>query len=481
MAVNRSARDTQVEQLLVELRLAAYPLIKGAPGRSEWPPRVPDPFPGATSPPEVSRDELTAPLLAGAITHHGSLLVRGLLDQPRVDQLVEDIDQAIAAYDERAATADPLEPLPPWYVPMHQLLWGSALGALRDWTRTTGGVCTVESPRALFDVIDAFDEIGLSRLITEHLGERPALAINKWTLRRVPTSLLRADWHQDGAFLGDGVRTVNVWLALSTCGGDSDAPGLDVVPRRLDSVVETGTYGAEFEWSVGPDLIGVLMDGGQAVRPLFQPGDALLFDELMLHRGGVTLSVDEAMASPDRHLTRERYAIESWFFAPSTYPVRPLAHGLLAPGHPNLVPAARDRSAGGGAAVDRQDGAVDVVGLVGADVGDHGGDRFGLLHLAGQERAGDERHAGPLGRDEVVQEVGVDAARAHGVEAHALAAELDGHGPGQPDQRVLRRAVGGDVGLADEPGGRGQVQDVALALEQVGQRGLAEVERARPR
>ena len=45
------------------------------------------------------------------------------------------------------------------------------------------------------------------------------------------------------------------------------------------------------------------------VRPLFEPGDALLFDDLMLHR---------TAAAPG--LTRARYAIESWFFAPSTYP-----------------------------------------------------------------------------------------------------------------------------------------------------------------
>jgi hypothetical protein len=45
------------------------------------------------------------------------------------------------------------------------------------------------------------------------------------------------------------------------------------------------------------------------IRPLFEPGDALFFDERFLHR----TAVSEAM-------TRERYAIESWFFAPSHYP-----------------------------------------------------------------------------------------------------------------------------------------------------------------
>jgi hypothetical protein len=44
-------------------------------------------------------------------------------------------------------------------------------------------------------------------------------------------------------------------------------------------------------------------------RPVFEPGDVLLFDDLFLHR----TAVDPAM-------TRDRYAIETWFFAPSAYP-----------------------------------------------------------------------------------------------------------------------------------------------------------------
>ena len=43
--------------------------------------------------------------------------------------------------------------------------------------------------------------------------------------------------------------------------------------------------------------------------PIFEPGDALLFDDFFLHQTGV---------SPG--MTQQRYAIETWFFAPSTYP-----------------------------------------------------------------------------------------------------------------------------------------------------------------
>jgi len=52
----------------------------------------------------------------------------------------------------------------------------------------------------------------------------------------------------------------------------------------------------------------VTADTGLIV-PEFDPGDALLFDEMFLHQTGS----DPSMPNP-------RYAIESWFFGPSAYP-----------------------------------------------------------------------------------------------------------------------------------------------------------------
>lgn len=47
---------------------------------------------------------------------------------------------------------------------------------------------------------------------------------------------------------------------------------------------------------------------GTVTRPIFEPGDALIFDHLNLHRTAI-----------DPGMTRDRYAIEAWFLAPSTY------------------------------------------------------------------------------------------------------------------------------------------------------------------
>ncbi len=42
------------------------------------------------------------------------------------------------------------------------------------------------------------------------------------------------------------------------------------------------------------------------VRPRFEPGDALVFDEHLVHR-----------TSLEPGLTEDRYALECWLFAPS--------------------------------------------------------------------------------------------------------------------------------------------------------------------
>jgi hypothetical protein len=48
---------------------------------------------------------------------------------------------------------------------------------------------------------------------------------------------------------------------------------------------------------------------GSLIRPAFAAGDALLLDHFLMHR-----------TWRDAAMTKPRYAIESWFFAPSAYP-----------------------------------------------------------------------------------------------------------------------------------------------------------------
>lgn len=303
---NRAHRHPEIDRRLVQLRHSAFAELDRSGGLDSWPPSYPDPFPDETGPPEVGPEDLTPDVLGGALVNHGCLLVRGLVRQPHLDRLVEDIDRAFEASVRHQAGETPAQTYP-WFTPF-KADPGYNTGFGRQWVLDGGGVWTVDSPPAMFDLLEAFADVHLDEVLTGYLGERPALSVKKSTLRLVPTDT-GTDWHQDGAFLGEGIRTVNVWLSLSDCG--VDAPGLDLVPMRLPEVVETGTGGAVFDWSVGPDTVDAIVGTDtEVVSPVFAPGDALLFDELFLHRTGVT---------PE--MTRSRYAVESWFFAPSRYPL----------------------------------------------------------------------------------------------------------------------------------------------------------------
>jgi phytanoyl-CoA dioxygenase PhyH len=306
--LNRAHPDAALESQLLQLRHDAFEELDVSPGVEVWPPDAPDLFPGAVIP-EVPAGELTSETLRSGILRHGCLKVRGLVTPARVAQLRDDIDAAMDAlrvWQETRTTNDA------YFTPFTSRR-DPGLGKARQWVTGGGGIWTVDAPRAVFDVLDTFAEVGLGETLTGYLGERPALTVKKWTLRRVPVpepgNALHQDgafmWHQDGAFLGQGIRVVNCWLTLSHCG--DTAPGLAVVPRHLE-LLPTGTEGAMFDWSLSNRLVQESV-GDEIVQPVFEAGDALFFDEHLLHR-----------TAADASMTHSRYAVESWFFAPSHYP-----------------------------------------------------------------------------------------------------------------------------------------------------------------
>lgn len=66
---------------------------------------------------------------------------------------------------------------------------------------------------------------------------------------------------------------------------------------------------ADFEWSASRAAAERAAGEAGVVRPIFEPGDMLLFDDRCLH----STAVSPAM-------TRTRYAVETWFFASSDFP-----------------------------------------------------------------------------------------------------------------------------------------------------------------
>ena len=295
-AVNRERRDTAFERELRDWRHRCASTTQAGSGRPDWPPRLPDPWPDLVDRiPEIQRAELTATLLGGALLHHGSLIVRGLLAPERAASYVKAIERAFGGRDAGGPDAlhDPLEPSD-----------GRNLGLERAF----GGAHTIlmaDAPEFLALWMDEIEACGVLGAVSDYLGERPAISANKANLYRLPPDP-GTQWHQDGAFLGHDIRTVNLWVAATECG--IDAPGLEIIPWRIDHIVDTGTDGSKFGWSVGEGFADRLAQGRDIPSPHFRPGDAILFDQLCLHRTGVRPS-----------MTRGRYAIETWMFAPSHY------------------------------------------------------------------------------------------------------------------------------------------------------------------
>jgi hypothetical protein len=306
---NRQTASAEVEQRLVEMRHQGFFHLAHGAGLGCWPPeRVQSPYPAGTIP-AVSRSEFSAQTLKDGIIGHGSLIVRQLLTPVQVKRMVETIDNAILAYD---AGPDETEQddRQVWYSPLQPCTENGPQKIARKWVRDGGGVLAADSPRAVFNLTEILGQVGVLSVLGEYLGERPALSVKKTTLRRVPVTS-SSGWHQDGAFLGPDIRTVNLWIALSDCG--VDAPSMDMVPKRLDSIVPTGTGQASFSWSLDDPAVMAAAGDTPPVRLEFKAGDAILFDERNLHRTAI-----------DSQMSRDRYAIEAWFFAPSHYPLNQL-------------------------------------------------------------------------------------------------------------------------------------------------------------
>jgi hypothetical protein len=299
---NRAGRDAGTERRLLRLRHeAGIRLLDAEAGTPSFPDPDAAPLPESGSLPEIAAADVTPGLLRAGILRDGCLLVRGLVDREAALRFGRGIDQA---FDERERR-DVGEPFAEdWYeeFELHPR-YGELLG--REWVQEGGGVLAVDSPVLAFEMAELFASAGLPELVAGYLGEPALISAQKTTLRKADPSVAGA-WHQDGAFMGS-VRSLNLWLSLSRCGDES--PGLDIVPRRLDHIVQTQTEEAVLNIQVSQEKAEQAAGDKPIVRPIFEPGDALFFDELFLHKTGS----DPSMPNP-------RFAIENWFFGASAFP-----------------------------------------------------------------------------------------------------------------------------------------------------------------
>ena len=301
MEENQRTPDRDRERRILRLRhLAGIRFLDEADGAAGY--AAPDPAGLPVEPlGPIEVDALTPEIIRAGIVRDGAVLVRGAVGPEAAKHLADGIEKAFA---DRAAGKEEPAPADGLYEEFAPEPGFSQLSE-RNWIETGGGVLAADSPRLAFEMFDAFARSGLTERIAGYLGEPAAVSAEKCTLRKADPSIGGA-WHQDGNFMGD-VSALNVWLSLSHCG--DEAPGLDVVPRRVDYLVEAGTDGAALSYVISPAKVEEAAGEAGIVRPIFEPGDVLLFDDLFLHQTGS----DPSMPNP-------RYAIESWFFGASGFP-----------------------------------------------------------------------------------------------------------------------------------------------------------------
>jgi phytanoyl-CoA dioxygenase PhyH len=305
--------NPDLAQRLIDLRIQAYPEQEWPQPQTHWPPEHDNRFADASGMPEIAAADLDVGALRAGILGKGGLLVRGLMDSAQVHDMRDSIDRVLQARVESAqGTPDAEQNL--WYRRSPSVRGEPA--QFRGGKRYTniGSVWSVDSPPLTFKLIEYYRKIGLPALLRHYFDEDPLLSVRKWVVRcAAPNNGASSGWHQDGYFLGDAdaIRTVNVWIALTDCGGDASAPGLEVVGGAPRKILETGTRGSPFTWTVGPELVDEIAQTYPVMCPRFNAGDALFFDHYNLHRTGFGLN----------H-TENRYAIESWFFAASTAPLK---------------------------------------------------------------------------------------------------------------------------------------------------------------
>jgi hypothetical protein len=299
-ASTRSSGDLDPQRRLLRLRhLAGIGLLDAADPRAHPSPDL-EALPKVDGLPDIDPEHLTPQLLRAGILRDGCLLVRGLIDRDQAVEFARQIDRAYVERDRQDQGGSAAEG---YYEPFDTD--PRLKQPERAWVKEGGGLLAVDSPILAFRMLEIFRSAGLRELVGVYLGEPPLISVDKTTLRKADPSVVGA-WHQDGAFMGQ-VRSLNLWLSLSRCGDES--PGLDLVPRRLDELVPMGTDDTWLPNQVSQKKAEEAAGELGILRPIFEPGDALFFDDLFLHKTGS----DPSMPNP-------RFAIESWFFGGSAFP-----------------------------------------------------------------------------------------------------------------------------------------------------------------
>ena len=308
---NRAGGEAEFERQLLNYAIDGFAMAEH--GEVAWDTQHDERFARGQGLPEIEAADLDADMLRAGILGRGGLIVRGLMGEAQIAATKTCIDQAFEARKAIAEGEGTAQHQRSFARPESVSGGPVQFGSLGNNQYTnSGSVWAVDSPQAAFSMLEFYRRIGLPEILQAYFGEPASLSVRKWVLRCVPPNNgAESGWHQDGQFMGQGIRTVNLWVALTECGEGAEAPGIDIVADSNREIYPTGTHGAPFDWTVGQGFVDELGQRCPVQRPHFQPGDAVFFDHYNLHRTGFGMA--------DKN---HRYAVESWFFANSVAPAK---------------------------------------------------------------------------------------------------------------------------------------------------------------
>lgn len=272
--------------------------------------------------PEVAAAKLDVDFLKQSMRDSGCCLVRGFFGASDVERMRAFVDysfdrgsgdSALQAYLSKQVSLDDVLEKTREDIERHRLendTYTDTLKIGRKLTRTLGAdvsVLTATSPILAAKLLRLFDRNGIRALLAEYFEHEPCVSVYKWVLRRAVSPKQPIDFHQDGAFMGDEIDSMNCWVPLTDCGAGSDAPGMDIVPARFMRAFAKGS--GVMNWTVSPQAVIDAFGEDAVVTPSFRAGDAFFFDHCLIHR---TQYMPEA--------ARRRYALETWFFDSVNFP-----------------------------------------------------------------------------------------------------------------------------------------------------------------
>jgi hypothetical protein len=207
-------------------------------------------------------------------------------------------DGGIEATPEQGADAATRKLARNGVVLIRHLLDPARLDAMRRAASAMKGLLSLEATGIDEDeLLNGAGRTFLDSVIAPLFPQAPVLKRHQSYLRYVsPTVPGAVPYHQDvNAF---GRFLVNVWTPLVPCG--RDAPGLEVVVRRIDALVDAMPVDSRFdEVEISEQLVRRIYGDAAIVTPEMVPGDVLILLGTTIHRTHMRAGMTEGRLSAE--------------------------------------------------------------------------------------------------------------------------------------------------------------------------------------